>query len=395
MKWPYQSLELATVCDVEYHIFSRMAYKRVKQILKAQQSKGQGGFCSSVGVDAAFAVFENVCSKSTEWSVPMWCASLDLRNAFDRIDPNALFDTMKVQGVPHGDFKFVASLYHDRIVVLFAHSMVEQSRTEKTQCFSIKMFQENPQHPELLCEQDLKQDCVRAKRPPRNFQHFGLSPMRSCWKDCSSALHWRQEALRVFWSYKLQPMWSGVLILTRPCFPTWNNGESWRDLLFRTVPIERLCATPMRHWREALKRNACIMTRSGWHKDDNFLAHCFFSCWPDNFFRKYLWFSPSCDILIILPPITRNPWYELLHEWNARVRVARYVQEAGVLTWSQRSLQQYCFFFKLAFVFVHSRFIWLSMGIKNITNVAFRRGNLLPLEGAANNCYESTKLVQI
>ena len=34
-----------------------------------------------------------------------------------------------------------------------------------------------------------------------------------------------------------------------------------------------------------------------------------------------------------------NPWHEILHDWNARV--ARYVQEAGILTWSQRSLQQY------------------------------------------------------
>ena len=34
-----------------------------------------------------------------------------------------------------------------------------------------------------------------------------------------------------------------------------------------------------------------------------------------------------------------NPWHEILHDWNARV--ARYVQEAGNLTWSQRSLQQY------------------------------------------------------
>ena len=34
-----------------------------------------------------------------------------------------------------------------------------------------------------------------------------------------------------------------------------------------------------------------------------------------------------------------NPWHEILHDWNARV--ARYVQEAGILTSSQRSLQQY------------------------------------------------------
>ena len=30
-----------------------------------------------------------------------------------------------------------------------------------------------------------------------------------------------------------------------------------------------------------------------------------------------------------------NPWHEILHDWNARV--AKYVQEASVLMWSQRS----------------------------------------------------------
>ena len=39
------------------------------------------------------------------------------------------------------------------------------------------------------------------------------------------------------------------------------------------------------------------------------------------------------------PPPPPNIWHEILHDWNARV--ARYVQEAGVLTWSHRNLQQY------------------------------------------------------
>ena len=52
-------------------------------------------------MDDDFAVFANVCSKSMEWSVPMWCANLDLRKPFDRIECNALFDAMRVHGVPH------------------------------------------------------------------------------------------------------------------------------------------------------------------------------------------------------------------------------------------------------------------------------------------------------
>ena len=42
-----------------------------------------------------------------------------------------------------------------------------------------------------------------------------------------------------------------------------------------------------------------------------------------------------------LPSQTKwlNPWHEILHDWNARV--ARSVEEACILPWSHRSLQQY------------------------------------------------------
>ena len=113
----YQSWELATIDDLSItcKICARMVYKRVKPILEAQQSKDQIGFRSSVGVDDAFPVVETVCSKSMEWSVPMWCASLDLRTAFDRIEYNALFGVLKVHGVPHPFLKLIASLYYDQV----------------------------------------------------------------------------------------------------------------------------------------------------------------------------------------------------------------------------------------------------------------------------------------
>ena len=58
--------------------------------------------------------------------------------------------------------------------------------------------------------------------------------------------------------------------------------------------------------------------------------------------ERWMFIFAGCLDLSSDPPSQTNwlnPWHEILHDWNARV--ARYVQDAGVLTWSQRSLQQY------------------------------------------------------
>ena len=65
----------------------------------------------------------------------------------------------------------------------------------------------------------------------------------------------------------------------------------------------------------------------------------------DDDFHAFLWMLifVGCFDLSLDPPSQTNwlnPWHEILHDWNAQV--ARYVQEAGVLTWSQRSLQHMC-----------------------------------------------------
>ena len=94
-----------------------MFYPRVKRLLEAQFSdpRTKLGFVLLLVWMMLWRPSKNVCSKSMEWSVPMWCASFDLRKAFDRNEYNALFDTMKVQRVPHACLKFLASLYHDHV----------------------------------------------------------------------------------------------------------------------------------------------------------------------------------------------------------------------------------------------------------------------------------------
>ena len=104
------------ILNITYKISTRMVYKRVKPTFEAQQCKGQIGFRSSVGVDDAFAVFENVCLQSV-WSglsrcgVQVWICGKRLIV----LNTTRCFDALKVHGVPFAYLKLVPSLYHDQV----------------------------------------------------------------------------------------------------------------------------------------------------------------------------------------------------------------------------------------------------------------------------------------
>ena len=105
--------QLATDCDLEDHLqfFSKLLYARLRPILDPAQPEDQTGFRPRSGVERALAVFDTMCNKSTEWGCDLWFASLDLKNAFDRVDHAALFRALHTQGVPSEYLAVLCSLY--------------------------------------------------------------------------------------------------------------------------------------------------------------------------------------------------------------------------------------------------------------------------------------------
>lgn len=59
---------------------------RLGSFLHSQQPHDQTRFKPNSGVDDAFVTVEILVSKSLEGNFDVWCASLDLKKAFDRID---------------------------------------------------------------------------------------------------------------------------------------------------------------------------------------------------------------------------------------------------------------------------------------------------------------------
>ena len=74
---------------------------------------------------------------------------------------------------------------------------------------------------------DVTNPCQQGE-PPRDSACFLVKPFGPGLLNSRSA----EDAQRIPGGPRctnLQPLWSGVLTLMRPCFPTWSTGKSWRN----------------------------------------------------------------------------------------------------------------------------------------------------------------------
>jgi len=99
------------VLRITYKLFSRLLYQRLRTKLDLCQSPDQVGFRPERSVDDAFIVYETMYSKHLEWNLPMWCASIDLKKTFDRIESMPLFNALMEQNVEPGYISLLASIY--------------------------------------------------------------------------------------------------------------------------------------------------------------------------------------------------------------------------------------------------------------------------------------------
>jgi hypothetical protein len=74
----------------------------------------QTGLRPGTGIEDAFLVFESLCSKSLEWNLPLWFASLDLTKAFDRVEYGPLFEALLEQSVPKPYCALLWKLYQNQ-----------------------------------------------------------------------------------------------------------------------------------------------------------------------------------------------------------------------------------------------------------------------------------------
>ena len=72
----------------------QLIYSRINPILEGAQSNDQFDFRKDRRIDDVLGILENMVGKTSEWNLPIWIGSLDLRKVFDRILHQPLFRTL-------------------------------------------------------------------------------------------------------------------------------------------------------------------------------------------------------------------------------------------------------------------------------------------------------------
>ena len=95
-----------------------MIHQRLIPYLDPQISNEQMGFWTACGVDEALMTLDCMVGASLEWNLPLWTLSVDLRKAFDKLEHNALLDSLTELGLPDKYIVLPKRIYSDQVGVV-------------------------------------------------------------------------------------------------------------------------------------------------------------------------------------------------------------------------------------------------------------------------------------
>ena len=100
-----------------------MLYNRLMPQLDHCQHIDQCGFRPGVRIEDALGIVETLISKTIEWNLPLWMASLDLKKAFDRVEHASLFTALRQQNIDDPSIALLLDIYFGQ------HGRVQGSRS--------------------------------------------------------------------------------------------------------------------------------------------------------------------------------------------------------------------------------------------------------------------------
>ena len=106
------------ILSITYKIFARVVYNRIRCTLDGEQSDEQFGFRGKRSTTDALISAESIVGKAIEFNFDLWLVSVDLKKAFDRVEHNALFDSLRSHGLGEEYCQLLHSIYTDQRGIL-------------------------------------------------------------------------------------------------------------------------------------------------------------------------------------------------------------------------------------------------------------------------------------
>ena len=362
---------------VLYKLFTYLVLGRIENTLDCAQPEEQHGFRKNRRIEEHLVTANYVFDKTMLLDRPLWVISLDLSKAFDRVDWQALWIALETHGVSQHLIWILQLLYDNQRGQVFTDS--GESRE-----FDIRrgVRQGCVLSPRLFCsvlEWALSKWRMRVRTEGIDLEDGGEPLLDLRFADdilvfatssqqaaylldelvvalADVGLILNQDKTKLLTTQAQPPTTIttpgglSVAVVDRDgchkwlgCILSGNNRGSHRlDLEYHLQAASKTFFAN----RNILCNKAVSLVKRLQFFDKIVTPVACFAAGHRKIYKTDL---ETMDVhfrrllrSVVGPPSQTNwlnPWHEILHDWNARV--ARYVQEAGVLTWSQRSLQQY------------------------------------------------------
>ena len=111
-----------------YKIFARMIFNRIKDSINQRLSLDQCVYRANFCIEDCLFVIDTLLSKTREFNLPVWTASLDMRKAFDRVEHKAVVEVLHHFGIDAGTIPLIQLIHVDQTGTMDGYQYFDISR---------------------------------------------------------------------------------------------------------------------------------------------------------------------------------------------------------------------------------------------------------------------------
>ena len=109
-----QNYRPISIIPLIYKLFARLLYNRLEPKLDLQQTPDQAGFRHNYSTEDHLFTMTILLEQSHEYQLPLWAATVDFKKAFDTVNHNRLWTTLRDQKIPQAYITLLQQLYKDQ-----------------------------------------------------------------------------------------------------------------------------------------------------------------------------------------------------------------------------------------------------------------------------------------